>query len=173
MRQRIRKLAIAAIGTAMFATAACAAGSGTPVKLNSSDHRFLADALSANQLEIDFSTCAAKQASSEKVRQFAQAMVAEHTRLATDMQAANDGLTPTPAPTQQPGVNLAGRKGAEFDRAYMALMVAYDNAALGKFKTADGPQHSAAIRDMVKKVLPAIGRNDVAAKALQHALASK
>ncbi len=179
MKDRMLKLAIAAIGAAVIATATAAtpapapAGSGTHAKLNSSDRTFLADVLSANQLEIDASAYAAKQASSDKVRKFAQQMAVEHGKLATEMQKANDGLVVPPVPTPQPGVNLEGRTGVEFDKAYLTLMVAYDDAALGKFRTADGPQHSQAIRDMAKIVLPMIGHDDAMAKAMKQSLGSK
>ena len=174
MTHRMQQLAIAAIGATLIATATAAppAGSAAPAKLNSTDRYFLADALSANQLEIDASTYAAKQASSDKVRQFAQQMVVEHGKIATEMQKANDGLVVPPSPTPQPGPNLQGRTGAEFDKAYLDLIINYDAAALGKFRTADGPQHGASIRDMSKIVLPMIGQNDEMAKAMRRSLGS-
>jgi len=175
MTHRMQTLATAMIGAAMLATAAAAppATSTARVRLDSTDRYFLSDALSANQLEIDASTYAAKQASSDKVRQFAHDMVVEHTKLATEMQKANDGLVVPPSPTPQPGPNLEGRTGAEFDQAYVDLMIAYDDAALGKFKTADGPQHGAPIRDMAKIVLPMISSNDAMAKAMRRSLGSR
>lgn len=172
MTHRLQQLAIAAIGAAMIATAAAApsAGSGTREKLSSSDRYFLVDVLSANQLEIDVSTYAAKQARSDKVRLFAQQMAVEHGKLAKETQKANDGVVVPPAPTPQPGPNLEGRTGAEFDKAYVDLMIAYDDAALGRFKTADGPQHGAPIREMAKNVLPMISQNDAMSKEMKRSL---
>jgi putative membrane protein len=170
MTDRMQQLVIAAIGAAMIASATAAP---QPAKLSSPDRYFLADSLSANQLEIDASTYAAKQASSDKVRQFAQQMVIEHGRIAAEMQKVNDGLVVPPAPTPQPGPNLEGRTGVEFDKAYLDLIINYDNAALGKFRTADGPQHGAPIREMSKTVLPMISRNDELAKAMRRSLGAK
>jgi len=170
MTYRMQQLAIAAIGAAMIASATAAP---QPAKLSSTDRFFLADAMSANQLEIDASNYAAKQASSDAVRQFAKQMVVEHGKIAAEMQKANDGVVVPPSPTPQPGPNLQGRTGAEFDKAYLDLMINYDDAALGRFKTADGPQHGAPIREMSKIVLPMIGHNDEMAKAMKRSLGSK
>ena len=170
MTHSMQQLAIAAIGAAVIASATAAP---QPAKLSSTDRYFLADAMSANQLEIDVSTYAAKQASSDKVRQFAQQMVVEHGKIAAEMQKANDGVVVPPSPTPQPGPNLQGRTGAEFDKAYLDLIINYDNAALGRFRTADGPQHGAPIRDMSKIVLPMISRNDEMAKDMKRSLGSK
>jgi predicted outer membrane protein len=174
MQQRIRKLAIATIGTVFLATVVSAAGSGAVAKLNSLDHGFLADALGTNQLQIDISAYSAKQASSEKVRQFAQTTATELANVAAEMQKANDGLIAKPPPSQQPGPNLIGRTGIEFDQTYVAVMVSYDDAAIGKLRSAiDRPQYSPPIRDMAKNVLPMIQRNEAMAKELKRSLDSK
>ena len=175
MSHRMPQLATAVIVAAAMATATAApqAVTATHAKLSSPDRFFLADSLSANQLEIDASNYAAKQASSDQVRQFAKEMVVEHGKVAKEMQKANDGVVVPPAPTPQPGPNLEGRTGAEFDKAYVDLMVSYDDAALGKFRTADGPQHGAPIRDMAKVVLPMISQNDATAKAMKRSLDGK
>ncbi|HTA64241.1 MAG TPA: DUF4142 domain-containing protein [Xanthomonadaceae bacterium] len=184
MTHRIQALATAVVVAALTITVAHAAGTAKPAaptapaapaapaaKLNSSDHTFLADALESNQLDIDVSAYAAKQADSAKVKQFAQAMATEHTKLAALMQKANDGLIPTPAPTTQPGINLQGREGAELDHSYVDLMVDYEQDAVTKFRSgADGPQYSGAIHDMAKSVLPSLQRDEATAKAMQRAL---
>lgn len=170
MAHRMQQLAIAAIGAATIASAAAAP---QLAKLSSPDRYFLGDAMSANQLEIDASTYAAQQASSDKVRQFAHQMMVEHRKIAAEMQKANDGVVVPPSPTPQPGPNLEGRTGADFDKAYVNLMINYDDAALGRFRTADGPQHGAAIRDMAKIVLPMISNNDAATKGMKRSLDAK
>ncbi len=173
MHQRILKLAIGVLGGVLLATVASAVGSGMAPKLNSMDHGFLADVLGANQLEIDMSAYIAKQASSGKVRQFAQTKATELTKVAAEMQKANDGLIATPLPSQQPGVNLVGRTGNDLDQIYLAVMINYDDAAIARFKSAiDRPQYSPAIRDMARNVLPTIQRHDAMAKDLKHSLAS-
>ena len=175
MTHRLQRLAIAAIAAAMVATATAAPPAAAPARpqLSSSDRYFLADVLSANQLEIDVSTYAAKHASSDSVRQFAKDMLAEHHKIASEMQKANDGVVVPPLPSPQPGPNLEGRTGVEFDKAYVGLMVTYDDAALGRFRNADGPQHGAPIRDMAKIVLPMISQNDATAKAMKRSLDGK
>jgi len=175
MTHRMHRLALAAIGATVIASATAAPQSATAtrVPLSSTDRYFLSDAMSANQLEIDASNYAAKQASSDSVRQYAREMVVEHGKIAAEMQKANDGVVIPPAPTPQPGPNLEGRTGAEFDRAYLDLMVNYDNAAVGRFKTADGPQHGAPIRDMARVVLPMIIQDNARSKDMRRSLGAK
>ncbi|MBS0456864.1 MAG: DUF4142 domain-containing protein [Proteobacteria bacterium] len=138
-------------------------------QLSASDRMFLADALATNQLEIDVCTYATKNASSEKVRQFAVTRVAAHKALAELFQKANDGIVATPAPTPQPGINLLGKTGADFDHAFLALLVSYDHGLAARFAAADGPQHGPAIRAMVVASLPEIRRNQAQAGALLRA----
>lgn len=162
-----------AVTAALFAATAMAQQAATSQKLSSSDRAFLADTLGTNQLEIDISAYAVKQAHSDKVREFATARLAAHKDLATQFQKANDGIVPAPGPTQQPGENLLGKTGADFDHAYLAMMANYDHGLVAKFQGADGPQHGQAIRDMVKATLPEIRKHDAESKALEHSLPAK
>lgn len=144
-----------------------------PVKLSPSDRNFLSDVLATNQLEIDVSGYAVTQAHSEKVRAFAKSRVAAHKALALQFQKANDGLVPPPGVTPQPGINLLGKTGADFDHAYMTLMAAYDHGLLARFSVADGPQHGEPIRAMVRATLPEIRKNDAEARALERAIPAR
>lgn len=139
-------------------------------KLSPADRNFLADVLATNQLEIDVSAYAATQAHSEKVRAFAKARVAAHKELAAQFQKANDGLVAPPGTTSQPGINLLGKTGADFDHAYMTLMAAYDHGLMTRFSVADGPQHGEPIRAMVRATLPTIRKNDAESRALERAV---
>lgn len=145
------------------------APASAPARLSASDRMFLADALATNQLEIDVSVYAAKNAASEKVRQFAVARVAAHKALGAQFQKANDGIVATPAPTPQPGINLLGKTGADFDHAYLTMMASYDRGLAERFAAADGPQHGPAIRAMVVASLPEVRRNQTQAGALLRA----
>lgn len=149
---------------------AAAAAAPAAFKLAPADRNFLADVLATNQLEIDVSAYAATQAHSEKVRAFAKARVAAHKELAAQFQKANDGLVAPPGTTPQPGINLLGKTGADFDHAYMTLMAAYDHGLMTRFSVADGPQHGEPIRAMVRATLPTIRKNDAESRALERAV---
>lgn len=147
-----------------------AAAPAPVVKLSSSDRNFLSDVLATNQLEIDVSAYAATHAHAEKVRAFAKARVAAHKELAAQFQKANDGLVPAPTPTPQPGINLLGKTGADFDHAYLTLMATYDHGFLTRFAVADGPQHGEPIRAIVRATLPTIRKNEIESKALERSM---
>ncbi|MBS0211598.1 MAG: DUF4142 domain-containing protein [Proteobacteria bacterium] len=152
------------------APAPAPAAVATPVKLSASDRAFLSDTLATNQLEVDVSAYAAKQAHDEKVRQLAAARVNEYKDLGKLFQKANDGIVVAPTPTPQPGPNLLGKTGVDFDRTFLGMLIAYDRGLASKFDGADGPQHGAAIREMVKSSLPAIRHQEDEAKALLRTL---
>jgi len=174
MKHRSRNTVIAAVGALVIATTASAAAAPAPVVLNSSDHSFLSDVLSANQYEIDLSNYAAKKASSAKVRQFAQTIVHDDTQLAADLLKASDGSIPPPASTQQPDRNFEGKTGADIDKAYLDVMVDELDIAAGKFLVAgDGPQHDAAVRAVAKQAAPMVRRHDEMAKSLDDSLTPK
>jgi predicted outer membrane protein len=171
MKSNLSSLASALIAAMLVATASAADLPQAAPKLGANDHTFLADTMNTNQLAIDVSAYVAKTTQTPKVRQFAQARVDEDKQLAVEFQKANDGVVPTPAPTQQPGINLLGKSGADLDKAYAGMMVAYDDQIMQKFEVAgDGLQHAPAIRDMVKGTLPVIRKHDAAAKALDRSL---
>lgn len=163
------------LATTLFATllalSAAAAPTTPRTKLSSPDREFLFDVLANNQIEFDASAYVAAHAQSPKVRQFAQAMAVEHAQLATAFQKANDGIVVAPGPTPQPGINLLGRTGVEFDRAYLTMMAGYEDAMAAKFRGATyGASHGQPIRDMVKATLPTVLRHAAMAKALERTL---
>jgi predicted outer membrane protein len=171
MKSTLHSPAFAVLIAMLVATASAADAPPAPPKMSSNDHTFLADTMSTNQLAIDVSAYVAKTTQTPKVRQFAQTRVDEDKQLAVEFQKANDGVVPTPAPTQQPGINLLGKSGADLDKAYAGMMVAYDDQILQKFEiAADGPQHGPAIKDMIKSTLPTVRKHDTAAKALDRSL---
>ncbi len=161
---------LAVLAAGLFAGMAIAQPAAAPAKLSTSDRMFLSDALGTNQLEIDMSAYAIKQAHADKVRAFAKARVDEHKALAARFQKANDGIVPAPGPSTQPGINLLGKTGADFDRTYVGLMANYDHRLATRFAGADGPQHGTAIREMVRDTLPILRRHEAEANALERTL---
>jgi putative membrane protein len=109
--------------------AACAQASDAPAsdapvsgtKLSPADQQFVLDASKADATEIAASRIALKNSNDPHVRQFAQQMIADHTKLSQGMATlvAKKGFTPTPAADSALVGKLQNLKGKEFDQAYV------------------------------------------------------
>lgn len=89
---------------------------------------FWNDAARGNMAEIMASEMALQKSQNESVRQFAQQMVTDHTAASTELQslAAGKSVTlPTATSTKQKSAidKLGEKSGADFDSAYMKMMV--------------------------------------------------
>jgi putative membrane protein len=102
---------------------------------------FMAQAASGDQFEIQSSQLALTASSNPAVRNFANMMIADHTRLSQAMAAAatSGGLTPPPPallPPQQAMLDQlrASGTGPAFDMAYQQAQVSGHQAALTLFQ---------------------------------------
>ena len=97
---------------------------GGAVKL---DHNFLKQAAIDNMFEIQLSQLAQKQAQDEKVKQFAQQMVTDHTQATEQLKQVaqkKQVQLPTDLPeTKKEEIQIfQSLQGSEFDQAYMGCM---------------------------------------------------
>lgn len=98
---------------------------------------FMAQAASGNQFEIDSSQLALQASSNTAIRNFANLMIADHTRLGQMFGAAaqSAGLTPPPPgllPAQQAALDQlrAAGTGPGFDAAYLQAQLSAHQGAL-------------------------------------------
>ncbi|TDN70231.1 DUF4142 domain-containing protein [Paraburkholderia sp. BL10I2N1] len=112
-------LGVATFGAVHAQTSAPAAA--TDSKLSASDQQFVQDASQAGATEIEASKLALTNSSDPHVRKFANQMIADHTKLARnlDVIAVKRGLTTPPAADAAVIGKLQGLKGADFDQAYI------------------------------------------------------
>lgn len=104
------------------------------------DKKFLAMAAQSDQNEIALSKLAQDKASNPDVKAFAAKMVTEHTAMTASMKPYADswGLTAPSGPDadhQKEWNKLSGLSGGDFDKEYMAQMVADHTKALNAFTT--------------------------------------
>lgn len=98
---------------------------------------FVTQAAASDLFEIETSRLAAEQAEDPKVKQFAQMLVADHTKSTNELKTIAASLQPavTVAPTLRPDMQskldaLKEAKGADFDRLYMSQQVPAHQEAL-------------------------------------------
>jgi putative membrane protein len=124
------------------------------------DSSFIREANARNVLEVRLGNLAEGKASNAEVKQFAQRMVTDHTRMEQQWSAlaASNGLPPvTLEPAQEQDVTkLEKLSGAEFDRAYMATMIRDHQLDAEAFRSRGASAHSAQVRQLAATGLTTI-----------------
>jgi putative membrane protein len=97
-------------------------------KVSAEDKHFMKEAMEGDMAEIKLAQLAQQKASSDQVKQFAQRMIDDHTKLDAQMKpmAQQFGVeAPTDLSAKHKAVEtkLQGLSGAQFDQEYMKAMV--------------------------------------------------
>ncbi|BAN22606.1 putative uncharacterized protein [Caballeronia insecticola] len=144
-------------------------------KLSAADQQFLQDAGQAGATEIAASKLALTHASGRQVKEFAQRMVADHTKLARnlDVIAKRHGITAAPTADSAVIGSLENLQGAEFDKAYIEK-VAVDGhqKAVALFKKESESGNDTALKAAATKALPVISHHYAMAQQLARAKAA-
>ena len=124
---------------------------------------FLAHASSGDQFEIQSSQLALQASQNQAVRNFADLMVADHTRLSQGMAAAAQSagiapLAPALLPEQQAALDQlrAAGTGPSFDMAYKNAQITAHQGALSLFQNYSANGDVPAIRSAASQAIPTI-----------------
>src|SRR5436190_6132705 len=125
------------------------------------DTAFVREARTDNLLETRLGGLALKRASNSAVKQFAQQMVTDHTRMGNEWAslAARTGIRITPgldATQQQLVSRLTSVSGADFDREYMSTMVQDHQITVSTFQRLGPSAQSADVRQLAANDLPTL-----------------
>src|SRR5947207_12247201 len=128
---------------------------------NKADRQFLTEAGSANLMEIELGRRAATNASSDRVKEFAQRMVDDHTKANDDLKnvVGRLGVTlpATMSKTDRQKIDrLSKLRGADFDRAYMLAMLKDHEADVQKFSRESEKATDPDVKDFASKTLPTL-----------------
>jgi putative membrane protein len=123
------------------------------------DMGFIREAGSSNAMEIRLGQLAQNRASNSAVKQFGQRMVTDHTSMQQQLTnlAASAGASFTPAmdSDHERQVNRVERfNGADFDRAYMRLMIQAHQDDLDQFRTQAQSARSTQVRNLASATVP-------------------
>lgn len=127
----------------------------------SADKSFLKSALQGSLAVVQASQLALQRSSSDQVKQFAQHMVDDHAQLDDQLKPIAANLS-VKAPTEPPKkekaeiTKLQGLTGADFDKAYVQLMLKDHEADAEAFKHEEDKGQSPALKDAVTKADPVI-----------------
>ena len=152
------------------AVASARAGSdASAVNLSPADQQFVQDAGTAGATEVAASKLALRNSSDAQVKSFAQRMIADHTRLARnlDIVAQQQGITAAPNADASVTGSLEPLHGADFDKAYVA-QVAVDGhrKAIAVFSTESRTGGNAQLKNIAARALPIIKHHYAMAQQL-------
>jgi len=138
---------------------------------------FLAQAASGDQFEIQSSQLALQMSQNAAVRNFANMMITDHTRLSQAMGAAAAAARlqpppPTLLPAQQASLDQlrATAAGPTFDMAYQQAQISGHQAALTLFQNYSASGDVPAIRAAAAQAIPTIQSHLAMAQGLQVAM---
>lgn len=125
------------------------------------DHEFLTRAAASNLAEIEAGRLAAEKAENADVKQFGKHMVEDHTQAQQKLQELAQmekvSLPQEPdAKHREQMDRLQGLSGAEFDKAFMGLMVEDHKKAVSLFETASQQAKDEQVKGYAEKTLPVL-----------------
>lgn len=157
-------LALASLFAICLTMPAFAADKG----LAKADKAFVKNAANGGMMEVQMGQLAAKNASSQEVKDFGQMMVTDHGKANDELKslaAAKELKLPTELKGMQKAKvdKLAKETGAEFDKKYMKAMVKDHKKDVEKFRKATKDVKDPEINAWAAKTLPTLEKH------LQHA----
>jgi len=129
--------------------------------MSSQDHKFVMDAAMGGLMEVELGRLAAQQGSSAAVKQFGQRMVDDHSAANTELMtlATSKGMTlPTALDEkhQEEVRKLSAMTGADFDRAYVKMMVSDHKKDVSEFEKQSTKGGDADLKAFAGKTLPTL-----------------
>lgn len=136
-----------------------------------SDSSFVNTVAMDGMAEVELARLAIQKAKSPDVKQFAQKMVADHSKANVELKqlASNKNATLPAEPNAQQKADkdrLAKLSGAEFDREYMSLMVAGHDKAVAAFEGEARDGKEVDVKTWASKTLPTLREHQTLAKQI-------
>jgi putative membrane protein len=146
--------------TAVASLMVCAA-SAQSMGTKSADSTFAMKSAQGGMAEVELGNLAVQKASSQKVKQFGQQMVEDHTKANEELKtiAAGKGITlpsKIDPPSQATQKHLSMMTGAAFDRAYMEDMVKDHQKDVAEFQKEADSGTDPDLKAFAAKTLPTL-----------------
>ncbi len=139
------------------------------------DHEFVVEAASGGLMEVQLGEIADQNAASAKVKEFAGTMVKDHSKANEELKALgaqkNISIPSTPGEDHQKHIDdLMTKKGDEFDKDYMKLMVEDHEEDVEKFEKEAEKGKAAEIKAFAAKQVPTLKQHLEMAKSIKNRL---
>ena len=149
--------------------------SDQPDTSKSADREFAMEAASGGLMEVAAGKLAATNASSAKVKEFGRMMVTDHTKANAELKAvaAKKNITIPTAPIEKHQEHidmLKTKKGADFDKEYIDMMVDDHEEDVSKFETEANKGNDADVKAFASKTLPVLNKHLQAVKTIKEGM---
>jgi putative membrane protein len=137
---------------------------------------FVNRAAISNMFEIQSSQLAQQKAQNDRVRQFAQSMVQDHTAAGDKLKSATQGIQGVTVPTsldqprQQMMQTLQSTSGPGFDRDYVQMQVTAHRDAVNLFDQYAQNEDNQQLKQFAQQTLPALREHLHSVEQIQNAL---
>lgn len=143
----------------------------TANNVSDADRTFMMEAASAGMMEVETSRLAETNGSSARVKSFATMMVQDHTNANNELKALastkNVMLPDSMMAKHREHVDmLKDKKGKDFDKAFMDMMVSDHNEDVNKFQVASNNAADADLKAFATKTLPTLRKHLDSAQAI-------
>lgn len=134
--------------------------------------KFAADAATGGMMEVELGNLAQQKASSQAVKNFGKMMVDDHTKandnLKTIATQKNIDLPASVTDDQRKDIDKLSKKtGADFDKAYVDMMVDDHKKDIAAFKKAEGDVSDNDIKNFITNTLPTLQKHLDAIQAIK------
>jgi len=140
--------------------------------LNKDDSEFIIKAASGGMMEVELGKLAQDKAASQRVKDFGNMMVTDHSKANDDLKslASSKNITVPSAlgkEEQEDVDKLSKKSGADFDKAYMKMMLDDHKKDVAEFKKCSTKSDDADIKDFTIKTQPVLQKHLDSAKAIE------
>jgi putative membrane protein len=134
---------------------------------------FYAEAMKGDQKEINSSQMVEKSGSSADVKKLAKKIDSDHTAFDKKVKAAAGSNATMPSAADTTDSSLAGKTGADLDKAYVDAMVTDHQTDIPKFENAAKNASTPEARKLASDVLPTLREHLKMAQDLQAKMGAK
>jgi putative membrane protein len=134
---------------------------GPGIAVVEDDAKFVVEAANGGMSEVEFGKLAQQKASNAKVKEFGEMMVMDHSKANEELKALAKAKNVTlpdslNADSKKMWEDLSKKSGADFDKAYVNMMVDDHKKDVGKFEDASKNLKDADLKAFVDKTLPVL-----------------
>jgi len=141
----------------------------TQLKASSADPVFVKEAVAGSLTEVALGRLAVSKGSQGRVKEFAERMIADHSKAAAELQAvaSRRGWEVEKEAPKDAHAELHAATGSEFERLYAETMVKAHERTIAKFEDYAEDGSDTELKAWVAKALPTVREHLRMAKALQ------
>jgi len=152
-------------------------GSDASMRASSPDHMFVMEAAQGGMAEVALGRLAGEKASNDRVKQFGERMVADHSKANDELKALAQSKSiniPADLDAKHKATQdrLSKLSGAAFDRAYIQEMVADHKKDVGEFRKESQSGKDSDVKAWAAKTLPTLEEHSKMVQDISSSLRS-